>query len=379
MKKNILSMVFALGFLSANSADLNVTSGQNIEVSADITYDNINIYDGGTLTIKSGTTVTINSTFTITGAGVFNVESTAFLNWSGTGTMNVHGDVNIYGTVSLDGNLNLTAAGDMTVYTGGAFIQTSGTSSNYGSITVQSGASSSFAGDFTNQGTGTMAIDGSATFDSNLHNAGDIDGDGSVQVDGTTTNTGTMFGSSDSSPDCSTACSQASLPVVLKRCWVEHQNGHLVIYWHVLSELNNDYFEIQSSYDGNDFESIAKVYGRGTTSQSMVYEYLLPGHLNARYLRLSQTDYDGTTEILSYVRVGMDKHDTKHLPTLIRSGESLHLSETENNMHWRLFTLSGVLLEKGMTETGRINLSVCPTGVHILQLNGLNYKIYFQQ
>jgi hypothetical protein len=64
-------------------------------------------------------------------------------------------------------------------------------------------------------------------------------------------------------------------------------------------ELNNDFFTVERSSDGINFEAIGKVSGNGSTRESKSYTFRdrapLPG---MGYYRLSQTDYDGTHEVL---------------------------------------------------------------------------------
>jgi hypothetical protein len=77
-----------------------------------------------------------------------------------------------------------------------------------------------------------------------------------------------------------------------------------VLKWSTASEVNNDYFFVQRSYDGQQYKNIAKVDGYGTTEEVNDYEFrdenALPG---AIYYRLVQTDFDGTTETFGPVQV----------------------------------------------------------------------------
>ncbi|AII52277.1 T9SS type A sorting domain-containing protein [Hymenobacter sp. APR13] len=65
--------------------------------------------------------------------------------------------------------------------------------------------------------------------------------------------------------------------------------------WKTASELNNDYFVVERSANGREFEGIGTVAGRGTTSQASSYSYLDQQPLDGlAYYRLRQTDLDGT-------------------------------------------------------------------------------------
>ena len=64
--------------------------------------------------------------------------------------------------------------------------------------------------------------------------------------------------------------------------------------WATASEINNDFFTLEYSTNGVDFERITTVDGNGTTSASHTYSFL---HTSAKegigYYRLSTTDFDG--------------------------------------------------------------------------------------
>ncbi len=72
------------------------------------------------------------------------------------------------------------------------------------------------------------------------------------------------------------------------------------------AEFNNDYFTLLRSADGQEFETITKVEGQGTTSETNAYEFLdrnAPNGLS--YYRLDQTDFDGTltsSNVITLVR-----------------------------------------------------------------------------
>jgi hypothetical protein len=75
-------------------------------------------------------------------------------------------------------------------------------------------------------------------------------------------------------------------------------NGkEVILNWSTASELNNQLFEIQRSFEGSDFATIGFVNGKGTTSEKQDYIYkdkiLSDGKY---YYRLKQIDYLGQSE-----------------------------------------------------------------------------------
>jgi len=65
------------------------------------------------------------------------------------------------------------------------------------------------------------------------------------------------------------------------------------INWTVVSEQNNEYFEVLTSSDGETFESYKKVYSIGNHTNSFTYELDFPSY-RFMYYKLLQVDMDGT-------------------------------------------------------------------------------------
>lgn len=86
-----------------------------------------------------------------------------------------------------------------------------------------------------------------------------------------------------------------TLPIELVYFRAQQDDGNVEFAWQTASELNNDYFTIEYSFNAVDFEELAIVAGAGTTTEEQNYQYteLSAKHNGTVYYRLKQTDYDG--------------------------------------------------------------------------------------
>jgi len=156
------------------------------------------------------------------------------------------------------------------------------------------------------------------------------------------------------------------LPVELTDLKVKCDNESALISWTTASETNNDYFTIERSANGKEFSMIGIISGNGNANYFTNYNYTdetpLPGY---SYYRLSQTDYDGTTEIFDAVAFSNDCKEhlfSVHLyPNPVTDNEmTLEMnmrteSQTDiyivNNMGKTVSTAySGIFLEKGSND-----------------------------
>jgi hypothetical protein len=100
---------------------------------------------------------------------------------------------------------------------------------------------------------------------------------------------------------------EESLPVELVEFYGEVAYSGINLLWETASELNNDYFEVQRSVDGQHFEVIGKVNGNGTTQNSSNYSFTDVNPIGGdAYYRLRQVDYDGKYEFSKTISVKYD-------------------------------------------------------------------------
>ncbi len=85
------------------------------------------------------------------------------------------------------------------------------------------------------------------------------------------------------------------LPVTLLN-FDTYCNGNEILFdWSTASELNNDKFEIQKSYDGERWEKVATIEAYGNSSSQIDYEYkLFNNEKQPVYYKLVQFDFDNT-------------------------------------------------------------------------------------
>lgn len=87
------------------------------------------------------------------------------------------------------------------------------------------------------------------------------------------------------------------LPVELIFASAELVEENVLVSWATASELNNDFFEIQRSANGQDFITVGTIDGNGTTSETIEYSFTDRSPLSGTsYYRLRQVDFDGTDD-----------------------------------------------------------------------------------
>ena len=97
------------------------------------------------------------------------------------------------------------------------------------------------------------------------------------------------------------------LPVELVSFTGSSVKTGILLEWSTASEIENDYFEILRSIDGENFEVIGEVDGNGNSTELIEYEFLDRNPLGgANYYRLRQVDFDGDFEFSPVIRVDVE-------------------------------------------------------------------------
>lgn len=84
------------------------------------------------------------------------------------------------------------------------------------------------------------------------------------------------------------------LPIELLSFTAQRLGEGVLLEWSTATETNNDFFEVQRSRNGIDWDNIKKIRGQGNSNQTYKYKMLDKNPLRAKsYYRLKQYDFDG--------------------------------------------------------------------------------------
>ncbi len=119
-----------------------------------------------------------------------------------------------------------------------------------------------------------------------------------------------------------------ALPIELLDMGAEVVGRSVEINWTSSVEINNDYYTVERSNDGINFEVIAEVEGMGTSYTENNYSYIDNTPLSGTsYYRLKQTDYDQRFEYFDPVAVQITNTTStmKIYPNPLLTGQELTL------------------------------------------------------
>lgn len=172
--------------------------------------------------------------------------------------------------------------------------------------------------------------------------------------------------------------SSTALPVELAY-WDAYavNNAEIAVKWQTLTEINNEFFEVEMSRDGLTWSRTATVAGRLNSSVAAFYETtIFPEIAGVIYLRLVAVDTDGVREYsdTKVVQLG-DMQVLRLYPNPTR--DQLTIEGLRNFTQLIVYNYRGevVLQESNLDEsTVKLNVEELPAGLYALHVSNLTQK-----
>lgn len=173
-------------------------------------------------------------------------------------------------------------------------------------------------------------------------------------------------------------------PVTLKFVQAECHFPDIIISWATESEINNDYFTLEKSYDLMYWFEVTKIKGAGNSNSIKKYNSIDPITKEEKiYYRLKQTDFDGSYQYSNIIVVQCESiksfetsvhpnpfKDLVHLSLI--SDDSAVISIEIKSISGQNVLSSQYIVEKGVTDI-EMDLSFLTESIYFLYIRGDNY------
>lgn len=172
------------------------------------------------------------------------------------------------------------------------------------------------------------------------------------------------------------ASNLSPLPVELTSLTALLNGGVTFVNWATASETNSDYFTIEKTKDGQNFEFVAKVNGAGNSNSINRYQTIdLQPYPGISYYRLKQTDFDGKykySELVAINNAEIDENSFTVYPNPA-TGELnvLFNSSSSTRVTVNVYDITGKLVMSNQSSAAEGNNQVK------LDLSGVERGTYF--
>lgn len=148
------------------------------------------------------------------------------------------------------------------------------------------------------------------------------------------------------------------LPIELGTFKAVAENNTVKLKWNTFSERNNNYFTVEKSKNGTDFEFVGKVKGAGNSANELFYSLVdNTPYEGTTYYKLTQTDFDGTTTESSFADVFIKRSEHLEIqvfPNPSGQNTSAYVSIYNQNIediNIEIFEIDGKLIDSDVIRT----------------------------
>lgn len=162
-------------------------------------------------------------------------------------------------------------------------------------------------------------------------------------------------------PGAFAIASNGILPLQLIEFSLDQSSNYILLEWMTEDEFNFDYFEVQRSIDGYNFEGIAQIQGKGNSEGRQHYQFQDRASQNGIiYYRLKMVDVDGSYR-LSDIVVGNGKLDEEIVTYLVNN--MVLLPDTFRGKKCQLINQFGQSLSVLNTNSSFLDVTHLPKGI----------------
>ncbi len=166
-------------------------------------------------------------------------------------------------------------------------------------------------------------------------------------------------------------------PVELVNFSANLQGNKVKLQWTTASEINTDYFQIEKSLEGLQFEKVFTQNAAGYSNMPIDYEgFDYEPFKGISYYRLKTVDRDGKFVYSNVVAVNFQSEFAVSIyPNPTKDNLNIHLSEKSNDVDVSIYDLTGRLVfQENYLNTNNIELSTqnWNSGLYIAKIKTLN-------
>ena len=158
------------------------------------------------------------------------------------------------------------------------------------------------------------------------------------------------------------------LPIELLKFVLTCDQDVVNVSWITETEISNDFFTIERSHDGVNFERLTIIAGSGTSTSQKTYSWVDEDPLSGTsYYRLSQSDFNGNTEIFEIQSVSCNEDD-KFVIYPSPATDVLNIKYDNSIKSIKITDISGKLIIDVYQDFNAIDVSELSNGIYFLKL-----------
>lgn len=177
----------------------------------------------------------------------------------------------------------------------------------------------------------------------------------------------------------------SALPIELMYFSALAQLDEVYLNWETASEFDNDFYTIERSIDGYNWETIEQVDGAGNSTINLSYNSIdKHPYYGISYYRLKQTDFDGNYEYSPIESINIDGQGKLRIYPDYSESSIVIFGEKQELENYKIINSLGqdvtyLIISQNQTNNGLIlNVNNLSTGMYFIKSKSLNSKFIWQ-
>lgn len=167
-----------------------------------------------------------------------------------------------------------------------------------------------------------------------------------------------------------------TLPVKFVSFYASSQNNSIQLTWATAEEKDNSHFEVERSFDGRNWKSIAIIFGKGNSTQVNRYTYTDKSpNASVIYYRIRQVDMNGTA-VNSTVKVISETKTSSSVSIYAGAGKNVVINmntEARDHMQVTVLNINGQVVNRQMIARAAyqviLPMNNVPAGLYVIQVS----------
>lgn len=165
--------------------------------------------------------------------------------------------------------------------------------------------------------------------------------------------------------------SKGVLPVTFTTFDAKPYKNKVLVTFSTASEFNNEYFDIERSVDGRNFESVGIIKGVGNSLREQRYSFIDENpYLGISFYRIKQVDFDGKVSYTATRSVHLDNNTLTITPRNTDGRIDINTNDLSYEVH--IYNTSGQEVRhfSALSGTQSINIESLLPGLYYVEVNG---------
>ncbi len=160
-----------------------------------------------------------------------------------------------------------------------------------------------------------------------------------------------------------------TLPVELVCFTGKAAENNTILSWQTASEQNNDYFQIEHSLDGRQFNSIGSVKSYGNSTDPQSYKFVHPNpSAGVHYYRLKQVDLDGKHKYSKTISINIDSDEISLFPNPTTGIVEIQGKNAEQPTIRLTDHIGRFIKTQKLSDSRQIDLGSLPNGIYFVEI-----------